>query len=65
VPLIDAVHVVRVPAFTLDEATIVTSELALVAGLFKIMEADGAVGVFDVPLPSSDSEPLVDFNLHF
>jgi hypothetical protein len=44
-PLVDAVHVKHVPALALDRCTIVTAELAFVAGKLKLSQADSALEI--------------------
>ena len=64
-PLVDAMHVKMMPTLTLDRSTVLSSILALGAGHFERVHTDDAVRVRDVPVPSCDSEPLIDSDFHF
>ena len=64
-PLVDAMHVKMMATLTLDRSTVLSRILALGARHFERVHTDDTVRVGDIPVPSCDSEPLIDSDFHF
>ena len=64
-PFVDAMHMEMMPTFTLDQRAIIPSKFAFCARSFKRLLANCTCDLRDIPMPSCNSDPFINFNFHF